>query len=192
MVENSPSPTVHIHFQGKDEHEHFQFYFRQHWIRLIKPLCITIFWSALILGTGYMIFSTIEMKDSQTRHGIILGFYSLFVIVHWNFLVRFYTYFLYIVVITDRRVHRIKKTLFSIDDHQTIDIWQLQDIHKWQHGLIQNLFGFGSLILESQNTVLRIHFVPRIGKIYDRISHIREFARIKINAMKEQEKISDV
>lgn len=169
-----------LHFQGRDTHEQFQFYFRQHWIRLLKPFFLTVSWSVVIIVACAMIFFVLGVADPQSRHGILIAFFAIFTVIHLAFLMRFYTYFLYVIVITDKRVHRIKKTLFSVDDHQTIDIWMFQDIHKWQHGPIQNVLGFGSLILEAQDTKLTLHFVPRIARIYGRLSHLREIAREKM------------
>lgn len=186
MVNAAPPPSDHcdLHFQGRDVHEQFQFYFRQHGIRLLKPFCVTLFWSILIVCACVFIFFQFGVKDFQSRHGILLALFALFVAIHLAFLMRFYTYFLYIIVITDKRVHRIKKTLFSVDDQQTIDLWTFQDIHKWQHGPIQNLLGFGTLIMEAQETVLKVHFVPRIGRIYSRLSQLREIARERMTNLK--------
>lgn len=176
MVSDIPlSPSAL--FQGKADSEHFQFYFRQHWIRLVRPLLRMLAGTALLVGAGYVVFFVLTVPDSTSRHGLLVALLLLFTILQLSFLHRFYIYFLYVIVVTDRRVHRIKKTLFSIDDHQTIDIWTFQDIDKLQRGPLQNLFGFGSLTLEAQNTTLRIHFVPRINKIQERISHLRELAR---------------
>ncbi len=75
----------------------------------------------------------------------------------------------------------MKKTLLIFDDHQSIDLWMLQDILKCQHGVIQNVFGFGSLILEAQETVLRIHFVPWVTNKYKRLMSLREQARQRMN-----------
>ncbi len=168
-----------MHFQGRDVHEQFQFYFRQHWIRLLGPFSSMIFWSAVLAGSGYVIFGILQVPEWQSRHGILIALFAIFAIVQLNFLLRFYTYFLSIFVITDRRVHRIKKTLLSFDDHQSMDLWNFQEIHKSQHGPIQNLLGFGTLVLEAQDTQMRMHFVPRIARIYGRISHLRERAREK-------------
>lgn len=57
----------------------------------------------------------------------------------------------------------------------------LQDINKCQHGIIQNLFGFGSLILEAQDTTLRLHFVPNVNKKYVHLMHLRERARSSLS-----------
>ncbi len=173
-------------FQGSDEREHFQFYFRQHWIRLLKPFVVTILWTICIIGAGYMMFLVLQVTDPQTRHGLIVALFMIFAAVHLSFLRRLYTYFLYVIIVTDRRVHRIKKTLFATDDHQSMDLWMFQDIHKWQHGPIQNLLGFGSLIMEAQDTTLKLHFVPRIARIYDKISHLKEVARERGAALRRE------
>lgn len=173
-------PSADVMFQGKDLEERFAFYFRQHWIRLVWPLLQMIFWSTVIIVPGYLIFYTLEVPDITTRHGILLALFLIFASIHIRFLVRIYTYFLYVIVMTDRKVHRVKKTLFSIDDHQSIDIWTFQDVQKQQHGFLQNILGYGSLILEAQDSELRLHFVPRITLIHHKLSEIRERAREKM------------
>jgi len=169
-----------ITFQGKDHREHFQFYFRQHWIRLLWPFFRMIFWSLVLLTTGWIIFFYLTVSDVSARHGILLGLYLILATVHIRFLLRIYTYFLYVIIVTDRKVHRVKKTLFSIDDHQSMDIWTFQDVLKQQHGVVQNMLGFGSLILEAQDSELRLHFVPHISTIHHRLSQIRERARERV------------
>lgn len=177
VSDSSPLHGHHVDFQGKDPEEHFQFYFRQHWIRLLGPASSMLFWTAMVLLAGWLIFFNLAPPDTSTRHGILFGLFLIFATVHIRFLLRLYTYFLYVIIVTDRKVHRVKKTLFSIDDHQSIDIWTFQDVVKQQHGLIQNVFGYGSLILESQDSKLRLHFVPKISAIHHRLVQIRERAR---------------
>lgn len=133
--------------------------------------------SLVIIAGGYFIFLHIGVSDTASRHGLLIGLCFLLAIVQWAFLIRFYTYFLYVIIVTDRRIHRIKKTLITVDDHQTIDIWTLQDINKSQHGPLQNILGFGTILFESQDTVLKLHFIPQVRNIYHKISHIRELAR---------------
>jgi hypothetical protein len=174
-------PSAGVMFQGKDPEERFAFYFRQHWIRLVWPLLQMIFWTVVILTAGYFIFYVLEVPDITTRHGILLALLLIFTSIHIRFLVRLYTYFLYVIVMTDRKVHRIKKTLFSIDDHQSMDIWTFQDVQKQQHGFLQNILGYGSLVLEAQDTELRLHFVPRISEIHHKLSQIRERGRERMN-----------
>lgn len=170
-------PQGALTFQGKDEREVLQFYFRQHWIRLVVPCLSMVLWTAAIIVAGYAALVHIGIDDAFTRHGILIGLFLCFAFVQWKFLVRFYAYALYVIIVTDTRVHRIKKTLLTYNDHQTIDIGTLQDISKSQHGIIQYFFNYGTIFLEAQDTILKLHFIPRIDRIHEKLSHVRELAR---------------
>ena len=147
---------------------------------MLWPVVKLTLWNLIIFGIGYSIFGMTHIVDDLTRH-LALGFLTLFfILAHFEFLTRLYRYLLYIVVVTDKKIHRIKKTLITTDDHISVDIWMTQDIQKCQNGVIQNIFKFGSIILEVQETVMRIHFVPKIYKKYERIMHLREHARSKM------------
>jgi len=173
--------SADTNFQGKDANEDFQFYFHQHWIRLVWPFLKNFVYSAIIIGMGYTTFITVGIEDDLTRRILLMTFGLLFLITNIELISRFYRYFLYVIVITDKKVHRIKKTLLTFDDHQSVDLWMLQDINKCQHGIVQNLFQFGSLILEAQDTVLRLHFVPSIPKKYAMFMRLRERARATLS-----------
>lgn len=160
-----------------DERERFQFYFRQHWIRLLGPLAWMIILSIVILGIGYLSFFSVHINDPSSRHAVLLLLFACFMFVHLRFLVRFYAHWLHIIIVTDRKVHRIKKTLLAFDDHQTVDLWTVQDINKRQHGIIQYLFNFGTIVLEAQDTQIRLHFIPHVDRMHQRFSHLREMAR---------------
>lgn len=164
-------------FQCQDPDEEFRLSFHQHWIRLAWPIAKTFLLTSLVLMIGYMTFFAIDITDATARHLILIFLLAFFVFVQLEFLVRFYQYFLYLIIVTDRRVHRIKKTLFLIDDHECIDLWVLQEIQKVQRGPMQNIFGFGTLKLEAQDTHLILHFIPDIKERYGEIMHLREMAR---------------
>ena len=166
-----------ITFSGKHTEEEFRFYFRQHWIRLLWPLSRVLLYTAVTILGLILLFSIVGIDDPPMRSFLFLLLITFFVASHIAFLVRFYRYFLYVIILTDRRVHRIKRTLLAFDDHQSIDLAAIQDIQKFQHGVVQNLFGFGSIILEAQDTLLRIHFIPRIAKVYEQLLHLHREAR---------------
>lgn len=154
-----------VTFQGQDHSEEYQFYFRQHWMRMLWPAFRALLGTVAIFGIGYAIFwSGVSTSIGKITTGSIL--FLFFLVIQLQFIQRFYAYFLTVVIVTDQKVHRIKKNLFSIDDHQTISLWALQEMKKSQRGPIQNLLGFGSIILEAQDTQLRLHFVPKISAHY--------------------------
>ena len=175
-MSNTPS-IAGVEFPGRDPAETLQFYFRQHWIRLGRPFLHVLPWVLFCIVGLQLLISMPDAGDSRFRHAGLIGIAVIFILTQLEFLAKFYRYFLYVIVVTDKKVHRIKKTLVTVDDHQSIDLWVLQDIHKRQHGIIQNLLGFGTLILDANQTELRIHFVPVIGKKYEVLMHLREQAR---------------
>lgn len=174
MVMDAPN-RADIAFPGMDEEETYQFHFRQHWIRLLKPILHVIAW---MVGFIVALFSGLPLIEEDTMRRLILVILSfMFLAANGEFLVRFYNYFLYVIVVTDRKLHRFKRTLITMDEHQTIDLWVVQDIDKSKRGLIQNIFGFGTLSLEAQYSALKIHFTPRVTEKHGHLLHLREQAR---------------
>lgn len=154
----------------------FQFYFRQHWMRMLWPLVRTALLTMLIIAIT--IFAFTGAAESQGARMTTAGFLlvSLLFIQFW-FLTRFYRYFLHVTVVTDTRVHSVRKTLLTYDEHESIDLWLLQDVRKVQRGPVQNAFGFGSIHLESADMQLRLHFVPHVSERYADILRLLEMAR---------------
>lgn len=175
--------TEDVEFPCRDPDEQFRFSFHQHWMRLVWPVTKMLLLTSLIAIIGGLTFFSVVGVTGTTRHLILIFLLAFFLAVQFEFLVRLYRYFLYLIVVTDRRVHRIKKTLLLVDEHETIDLWVLQEIQKMQHGPIQNVFGFGSVTFEAQDTRLTIHFVPRISERYREIMHLRELARASARKM---------
>ncbi|MDD5751627.1 MAG: hypothetical protein PHS73_03865, partial [Candidatus Peribacteraceae bacterium] len=178
-------PAAGYSFQAKDQAEAFQFYYHQHWIRLFWPFLRLILWNVLIVGTAVIMLASGMFGEPLTRHTILTILTAFFLLAHFEFLARFYHYLLYVIVVTDKRIHRIKKTLLTLDDHESTDLWVLQDINKKQHGIVQNLLGYGSLVLQAQDTEVRIHFTPRITARYEDLTRLREEARSHISRMEE-------
>jgi len=183
MMQNDSS--ANLPFQGKDREESYQFYYHQHWIRLLWPVFRLIIWNTLLISVAITMLSLPSFDDVLTRRTILILLTTFALLSHFEFLVRFYNYLLNVIVVTDKRVHRIKKTLLTLDDHESTDLWVLQDIDKHQHGIIQNIFGYGSLILQAQDTEVRIHFTPRISEKYEFITRLREQARAHFSRAEE-------
>jgi hypothetical protein len=164
-------------FQGKDRQEAFQFYFRQHWIRLLWPFVRTALLTIVVLAGAVLALSLAGIEDTASRVLTAAFFTVCLLLVQFWFLARVYRYFLSVVVITDKRAHRIRKTILAYDEHESIDLWVLQDIRKLQRGPIQNTLGFGTLLLESSDIQMRIHFVPHVAQRYQDLMQLVERAR---------------
>lgn len=180
MVAHHHDPAACTDFPGKDPREIFQCSFRQHWIRMLWPLAKMCLLTLIVVIIGVLTFFVVGIEQDIPRHLMLMFLLLFFLTIQFEFLIRFYRYFLYVVVVTDRRVHRIKKTILTTDEHECVDLWVLQEIDKRQRGPVQNLFGFGSLTLEAQDTRMTLHFVPHISKRYDEIMSLREMARISM------------
>lgn len=180
VIARSSASLSDLNFQGKHSGEHFQFQFHQHWIRLLWPIVKMLIWNSIIFGLGYSVFFMSLSTDIWTRRTILFLLTLFFVISQFELLVKVYRYLLYVVVVTDKKLHRIKKTLVMTDDHLSVDLWMAQDIQKCQFGILQNILGFGSVIVEVQETILRLHYVPNVSKKYEKILFLREKARMKM------------
>lgn len=138
-----------------------------------------------IFIAGFLSFGILELQETGSRRMLLAILSILFIFWNVEFLCSFYRYFLTVIIITDRKVHRIKKTLLAVNDHRSIDLWVLQDIVKKQHGVIQNMLKFGTLVLEAQESQVRLHFTPRIQEHYELLMHLREKARNTVIQMQQ-------
>lgn len=173
MVNDNSFDGADITFFGKIPGEKLQCYFRQHWARISVPFLRHVAWNAVIVLFAYISFFIIVIDDAPTRHMLLVFFLLWLIGVHAAFLAILYRYFLYVIVITDQRVHRIKKTFLVSDDVQNMDLLMLQDIEKKQHGIVQKILGYGTIVLEARDTVMRLHYVPRIDEKYIMLMHLR-------------------
>lgn len=147
-------------FSGIDPQERIEFFFRQHWIRLLPPLFTTAGASASILALGWI---------SSSDHVILVALSICFILVHLRFLQFVYRHFLQLVIVTGTKIHYIKRTLLSINTHHTIDLRMLQDVVRNQSGPVQTVFRYGSIHLDFGIHEQRIHFVPKISTVHQNI-----------------------
>ncbi len=173
----APQRPSSIDFLDKNGLEHFQFYFRQHWARMFWPFLRTVLLTLLIGLITWYTFIIVGIESSGSRRLTAAFFAVCLLLVQFWFLARFYRYFLHVAVITDKRVHRIRKSLLTYDEHESIDLWMLQDVRKHQRGPLQNTFGFGTIFLESADMQMRLHFVPHINERYADLLRLLEVAR---------------
>lgn len=191
VIARSVSKVADLDFQGKHSKETFQFQIHQHWVRLVWPFCKFLLWNIIILGLGYSVFF-MEPIGSDVARRLVLQFLILFfVLAYFELLKRLYRYLLYIVIVTDKKIHRIKKTLITTDDHISFDLMMVQDIQKTQRGIWQNMLGYGTITLEAQETIMRLHFVPNVVEKYEKIMHVRERGRVQNIAERNAKKKKD-
>jgi hypothetical protein len=177
MVKYVDDTTAAMDFPNKDPEERFCSSFRQHWSRMLMPMLKALALTIVLAVIGGLSLSTIESEKTASQHILLASLLVFFIGAQLEFITRFYRYFLYVIIVTDRRVHRIKRSLLTFDDHECIDLWAIQEIRKSQHGPLQKLFGFGSIILEGQDIRLTLHFVPQVSRRYEELLALRELVR---------------
>lgn len=176
-----------VSFPGMNPEEHFQFYYRQHWIRLMRMVQTFLVGTVIYAAALWLVA---DVPEADTRRLLLSIASWAYLVLQLMLLARFYRYFLYVIIVTDAKVYRIKKTLVAVDDRQTIDLWSLSDVTMNQHGLFQNLFGFGTLILHG-NEQLKIHFTPKIREKLHRLSVLRAQARANMTRSPQRPRVSE-
>jgi len=78
MVVHSDLPEADINFQGKHADEELQFYFHQHWIRMLWPLTKLILLNILVLSIGYILFNVLTIEDATARRLLLTLFTAFF------------------------------------------------------------------------------------------------------------------
>lgn len=169
--------SLHAIPLGLDRSEQPILTFHQHWMRLVKPTFHALGWTILFCASPLIALLDLPLDDGERRI-LLMATAPLFLFAQFIFITQLYRYFLYIVVITESRVHRLKKTMLTIDEHESVDLRMLQDIERVQIGVIQNLFRYGTIVLEA-NIQLKIHYTPRIEQKYRLLIELRERTRMQ-------------
>jgi hypothetical protein len=165
-----------IDFPGKEPQEHVRFYFRQHWIRMVGPFVRAFLWTLLLFFTSATRFVGYPLDD-ETRRFILVPLTFFFVFFQMQLVRRWYEYFLHIVIVTDLKVHSMKRKFLLMELERSVDIPTIRDVRREQRGPIQLMFGYGTLLLDTAQGELKIHFVPKISKLQDALVVQREEKR---------------
>ncbi len=173
-------PTVRdFDFPGKDPGEQVQFYFRRHWIKLLKHIGKYLLISIALLGGMFSITVLLTLERTPLYHTFLITVVLIFAGINLLLVVKLYRNLLWVTIVTDKRIHWIHKSLLLRNQHQTIDLWLLEDISMKQRGFLQNLLGYGSLIivLQSKDVGMTLWYVPAVTAQYRHIMLLREKAR---------------
>lgn len=133
------------HFKGQQRNEELVYYSCKHWIVLI-PLLAELAIGVSIIGALVIIgFSAPEKTNLMKIIFVVMtAFMALW--LH-SFFTRFLNYFLDVVIVTNYRVLKVEKSLYMKDDQNIVDLHEIQDIKKIQHGIMPNLLDYGKLVI---------------------------------------------
>ncbi len=161
------------HFKGQLEGELVICVFRKHWISIL-PTLVSM---PGILVVLFLIFANLPLLVSQGHwmaYLMVFALGALHAVIHRQFLTVFY-YYLNTVIVTDRRVVLIDKSVFFKDSKTSIDLVNVQDIQKHQVGIFQNFLNYGSLTftLSGSGGPSVIDLVPRPEYQYKKIHEVK-------------------
>ncbi len=150
-------------FKGQQTNEQFLYFFRHHWIDLLREM---VFFSVFVAAIVFLMLKMNTIKDVlQGSREIKLLFFTVYlfgtVYMH-RFFIKMLNYFINVGVITNSRVIDHNKTLFFTDNQDSIDMAQIQNIEKIQEGVFPSLLQYGDIkiFLTASDTIKTFHKVP--------------------------------
>ena len=161
------------HFKGQLDGEVVICVFRKHWIAVLP----TLFSMPGIFVVLFLIFMNLPLLVNQGHwmaYLMVFALGALHALIHRQFLTIFH-YYLNTVILTDRRVVLIDKSVFFKDSKTSIDLVNVQDIQKHQDGIFQNALNYGSLhfMLSGSGSPSVIDLVPRPEYQYKKIHQVK-------------------
>ena len=172
-----------LHFKGQYAGEVVVAFFRAHWLKLVPAIAFQIFVWAVVIGI-FIIFPTeiFDFIKSPLGQIILLLSVGLFTYFIHNFFIKLVNHFLSTCIITNLRIIENQKTIFLKDLQVSLDLKVVQDVHKEQNGILENLFNCGELLfMMSSSDIRMIHYVPNPN------FHFRLVNRIKLEVRQKQQ-----
>lgn len=164
-------------FKGQQQDEKFVCFFRHHWFDLLREfIYFTIFMAFIIISLKYI---TEIQEFLRGNREMKIFFFAIFLGVTFylhRFFINMIDYFTNIGIITDRRIIDHEKTLFFVDNLDSIELSQIQNIEKNENGLLPNLLEYGDIkiFLNASSTVKTFHRVPNAKFHFRCINRERE------------------
>ena len=160
-------------FKGQLDDEVVVCVFRKHWIAVFSSLIsIPVLLFLIFLTFHYL--PALMAGEHWLGWLMIVLLVTLHAAIHRQF-IHIFNYYLKTVVLTDRRIVLVDKTVFFKDVKTSIDILNIQDIQKTRLGLLQTLLNYGSLhfMLSGSTSVDTIDLVPRPEYQYKKINEVK-------------------
>ncbi len=133
------------YFRGQGSDEKVLAFFRKHWLTLLPHFALFFL---LIVG---MILFVLNYMMLKSLYGggffqFLMMFLGLFLVyyVHHFFLILI-RHHLSVTILTDARIVVLHKSLYVINEKETVDLKNIQEVRNMQSGLLENIFNFGDL-----------------------------------------------
>ena len=169
-------------FRGQGHEEHVLAFCRRHWPGLIFE--ITGFVIAIIAIIFFVLFYTLirQALSPALYNFIIFTCAPLLIYYFHRFFLILFRHHLTVIIITNIRILSITKSIYFINEKETVDLLMIQDVHKYQSGFFENMFNFGDLYitLASSAAGIRLKLIPNPE------FHLRLINKAKHEAMEHQ------
>ncbi len=167
-------------FKGQQGNEEFICFFRRHWIDILKEI---MFLGIFILVVSLLIRQIDTIKNILTgNREMKLLFFTVFsfsTIYMHRFFLKILNYFVNTGIITDSRVIDHNKTLFFIDNLDSIDMSQIQNVEKIQEGVLPSILEYGDIkiFLTASDATKTLHRIPNAKFHFRCLNRAREARR---------------
>lgn len=121
----------------------------EHWIKYVGPVLIAI----VLLGISLLLFVLAGISAHHTMwlsHTSFVSAMLLFLFTHHWFFMILLSESLDRILVTNRRLLRIRYRLFFQEDILEISFEKMKTVDAKKQGILQNLLGYGTLYFETK------------------------------------------
>lgn len=132
-------------FQGQQPDEYVVSFFRKHWITIAPHL---VGFLIIVLAVGFLAgFSPLVHQYFSRSFFNLLIILSACVATYYlhHFFAILAQHYMTVVVVTDYRIIAFTRSLFFLNEKETVDLKMIQDISIHQDGFLQNVLNYGDL-----------------------------------------------
>ena len=164
-------------FKGQQLNEEFICFFRHHWIDLLKDILIFIIFVTIVVTTIIHIknIQDILRGNRELKLFFFTGYLLGTVYMH-HFFIQMLNYFVNVGIITSLRIIDHKKSIYFIDNADSIDMSQIQNIERIEQGVLPSILNYGDIkvFLNASNAVVTFRRVPNVQFHYRCIARAKE------------------
>jgi len=166
-VSNRPSS-----FPGQQPGEEVEHMTVFHWMKLVPYFFYLSVFATILVVLNFF-------SDFFLEFPPLLRFYintvSVGLLIHLA-CYRLYNYILKVLIITNHRVIDIRHSVFLKREREVIPMFNIQDLHYQQNGILPRLFNYGDLVVFGSSSDVKYEFkyVIKVNKIHHLICEIRQ------------------
>lgn len=177
-------------FKGQHKDEVVLSFTRRHGVVLIPHFVIFLLVISAISAyfiiipseTLAMIFSPLTYRITALAIIIGLSYY-----LH-RFFLRVLNYYLQTIIITNRRVIELRKTIYFSNSSDSIDLPEIQDIMVHKNGVIKTILNYGeiSIILSSAHASKELQYIPNPEYFFKKINKTK--AQYMLSSLRQEKR----